>query len=89
MTVFFNAVLILFIIILPFFLFRVVKGPTVFDRLIGLSGITTKSILLLALIGLHFDQLGMYLDLCLGFGLLNLVGALAVGKYLEKKGSYI
>jgi multicomponent Na+:H+ antiporter subunit F len=88
MSLFFDGILVFFIAILPFFLFRVVKGPTVFDRLIGLSGITTKSILLLALIGLHFNQLGMYLDLCLGFGLLNLVGTLAVGKYLEKKGSY-
>lgn len=88
MIVFFNGVLIFLILIMPFFLFRVVKGPTVFDRLIGLSGITTKSIILLALIGIYFDQLGMYIDLCLGFGLLNLVGTLAVGKYLEKEGAH-
>jgi len=69
------------------YLYRTVRGPHLFDRLIGLNGIATKAILILVFIGAVTHQLGMFLDISLGYGLLNLVGALAVGKYLEKRGA--
>jgi len=71
--------------LLPFYLYRAVRGPNVFDRLIGLNAISTKAILMLVLIGASMNQLDMLLDISLGYGLLNLVGGLAVSKYLEKK----
>jgi len=83
---FYLLVLLALSAVVPVFLYLVIKGPQVFDRLIGLSGIFTKSILLLVMIGVYFDQLDMFIDIALGYGLLNLVGSLAVGKYLEKKG---
>ena len=61
-------------LLLPFYLYRVTIGPTVFDRLIGTNGIATKAILLLVLIGVYRGQLDMFLDIALGYGLLNLVG---------------
>ncbi len=72
--------------IIPLYLFRVIKGPDVFDRLIGLNGIATKAILLLLLISAYLGQLDMIIDICLGYGLLNLVGSLAIGKFLEHRG---
>lgn len=72
--------------VIPFFLYRIAAGPDVFDRLIGLNGISTKAVLLLVFIGVYTRQLDMFIDICIGFTLLNLVGAVAVGKYLEKKG---
>lgn len=81
-----NIAVFILIALLPFFLYRAVRGPDVFDRLIGLNGIATKSILLLALIGAAMGELEMFLDISIGYGLLNLLGALAVGKYLEEKG---
>ena len=83
---FFILSLILLAVIIPFFLYRVCRGPSVFDRLIGLNGITTKAILFLLFIGAFQNQIDMFLDIALGYGLLNLVGALATGKYLERKG---
>lgn len=71
--------------VIPVFVYRVVRGPSVFDRLIGLNGISTKAVLLLVLVGAYDRQLDMFLDIALGYGLLNLVGALAVGKYLERR----
>ena len=71
--------------LLPFYLYRAIRGPDVFDRLIGLNGITTKSILILVFIGAFVAQTDMFLDLSLGYGLLNLVGGLATGKYLERR----
>ena len=73
-------------LLIPVYLYRVIKGPNVFDRLIGLNGITTKSILFLLFIGAYRHELPMFIDICLGYAVLNLVGTVAVGKYLEKKG---
>ena len=66
------------------YLIRVVAGPTVYDRLLGLNGISTKAILLVVVIGSLYDRLDMFVDIAVGYSLLNLVGALAVAKYLEQ-----
>ena len=68
------------------YLYRVVQGPTVFDRLLGLNRISTKAIILLVVIGTLYERLDMFVDIAVGYALLNLVGALAVAKYLEHKG---
>lgn len=86
MSYFFAAALIALFCVIPVFVYRVVRGPDMFDRLIGLNGIATKSILFLLLIGAYFGELEMLIDIVLGYGLLNLVGALAVAKYIEQKG---
>jgi multicomponent Na+:H+ antiporter subunit F len=41
---------------------------------------------LLIVIGVYFERVDMFIDISTGYALLNLVGALAVAKYLEKKG---
>ncbi|HSG05850.1 MAG TPA: monovalent cation/H+ antiporter complex subunit F [Nitrospiria bacterium] len=66
--------------------FRVLAGPTVFDRMLGLNGISTKAIILLVLIGTIYERLDMFVDIAVGYAILNLVGALAAAKYLEEKG---
>lgn len=82
---FYILLMVAIAIIIPVFLFRIIKGPTIFDRLIGLSGLSTKAILLLVVIGAHYGQLDMFIDIAIGYGLLNLVSSLATGKYLESK----
>ncbi len=66
------------------YLARVIMGPTLFDRLLGLNGISTKAILLLIVVGSLYHRLDMFVDIAVGYSLLNLVGALAVSKYLER-----
>lgn len=83
---FFLGVLAALALIIPVYLHRALIGPSLFDRLIGLNGIATKAILILIFIGAVVGQLDMFLDMALGYGLINLVGAVATGKYLEKKG---
>lgn len=87
MNAFYLGALTAILTLFPIFLYRAVKGPSVFDRLIGLNGIASKSILLLVLIGAMTGQISMFIDLSFGYGLLNLVGALAIGKYLETRGA--
>jgi multicomponent Na+:H+ antiporter subunit F len=86
MTTFLFFVLVLLAILIGVYLYRVMQGPTIFDRVLGLNGISTKAIILLIAIGVYFDRVDMFIDISTGYALLNLVGALAVAKYLEEKG---
>ena len=86
MKTFLFYVLVLLAILIGAYLYRVLRGPTVFDRVLGLNGISTKSIILLIVIGVYFERVDMFIDISTGYALLNLVGALAVAKYLEEKG---
>ena len=87
MKIFLLYVLIVLAILLAVYLYRVLKGPTIFDRVLGLNGISTKAIILLIVIGVYFERVDMFVDISTGYALLNLVGALAVAKYLEQKGA--
>ncbi len=86
MTTFFLFVSLVLAALIGAYLFRVLKGPTIFDRVLGLNGISTKAIILLIVIGIVFERVEMFIDISTGYALLNLVGALAVAKYLEQKG---
>jgi len=74
------------VILIVVYLYRVIQGPTVFDQVLGLNGISTKAIILLVLIGTIYERVDMFIDLSTGYALLNLVGSLAVAKYLEHRG---
>ncbi len=86
MKIFFLCVLLVLAVLIGAYLYRVLRGPTIFDRVLGLNGISTKAIILLILIGVVFERADMFIDISTGYALLNLVGALAVAKYLEQKG---
>ena len=86
MKIFFFFVLLVLAVLIGVYLYRVLQGPTIFDRVLGLNGISTKAIILLVLIGVVFERVDMFIDISTGYALLNLVGALAVAKYLEQKG---
>jgi multicomponent Na+:H+ antiporter subunit F len=87
MKIFLLYTLVILAILLAVYLYRVLRGPTIFDRVLGLNGISTKAIILLIVIGVYFDRVDMFIDISTGYALLNLVGALAVAKYLEQKGA--
>ena len=86
MKTFLLYVLVMLAMLLGAYLYRVLRGPTIFDRVLGLNGISTKAIILLIVIGVYFGRVDMFIDISTGYALLNLVGALAVAKYLEQKG---
>jgi multicomponent Na+:H+ antiporter subunit F len=79
-------VLITLTVLMLVYFYRVVRGPSVFDRVLGLNGISTKAIVLLVVIGALFDRVDMFVDISTGYALLNLVGALAIAKFLEERG---
>jgi multicomponent Na+:H+ antiporter subunit F len=69
------------IIIIPFY--RVVKGPTVFDRLLGAGAIGTKTLVLILLLGFLFNRLEMFIDIALAYAILNFISSLIIAKYFS------
>jgi len=61
---------------------RAILGPTVFDRVLAGNVVGTLAILLLAVIGFLSGR-PEWLDIGLTYGLLNLIGTLAVLKYFR------
>jgi len=61
---------------------RAILGPTVFDRLLAGNSVGTLAILLLAVIGFLTGR-PEFLDIALTYGLLNLIGTLAVLKFFR------
>jgi len=70
------------LITIALLLARALRGPTVFDRLLGANTIGTCAMLLLAVIGFLTGR-PEFLDLALVYGLLNVLGTVAVLKYFR------
>jgi multicomponent Na+:H+ antiporter subunit F len=78
----FDAAVVLLLATLALLLVRLVRGPTVFDRLLANNTIGTVAVLLLATIGFLTGRPDV-LDLALVYGLLNIVGTIAVLKFFR------
>ena len=87
MNSFFLFVLITLTVLMVVYLYRVVRGPSIFDRVLGLNGISTKAIVLIVVIGTVYERVEMFVDISTGYALLNLVSALAIAKFLEARGA--
>lgn len=61
---------------------RAIKGPTVFDRVLAGNAVGSLSILMLAVFGFLTGR-PEFLDVGLTYGLLNLIGTLAVLKFFR------
>ncbi|ANV99512.1 monovalent cation/H+ antiporter complex subunit F [Bradyrhizobium icense] len=61
---------------------RAIKGPTVFDRVLAGNAVGNLAIVLLAVVGFLTGR-PEFLDVGLTYGLLNLIGTLAVLKFFR------
>lgn len=61
---------------------RAFAGPTVFDRVLAVNAVGTGAMLLLAVLQFLTDRPG-YTDLAIVYGLLNLIGTIAILKFLR------
>ncbi|MFQ5849336.1 MAG: monovalent cation/H+ antiporter complex subunit F [Candidatus Binatia bacterium] len=66
-------------------LIRVVFGPSIFNRIVAINVVGTKTVVMLALIGMIHGRVAMFVDICLAYVLLNFISTLAAAKYLECK----
>ena len=67
-------------------LWRVFRGPTVFDRLVGVGVISTKVLVILLLVGLAWGRFEAFLDIAIGYALLSFIGTLVAARYCERRG---
>jgi multicomponent Na+:H+ antiporter subunit F len=78
----FTAAAVAVIAALGLAIVRAIKGPTVFDRILAGNSVGTLAVLLLAVIGFLTGR-PEFLDVGLTYGLLNLIGSLAVLKFFR------
>lgn len=79
----FAAVTLALLVTLALSLVRAALGPTVFDRAQAANSIGTVAMLLLAVMG-FLNGRPEFLDLAIVYGLLNVIGTIAVLKYFRQ-----
>ncbi|RLF29546.1 MAG: cation:proton antiporter [Thermoplasmata archaeon] len=78
----FMLTLVLLIISIVISLIRVVFGPTVPDRVVGLDTINTLVIASMVIFGAASKEV-IYIDVAIVYALLSFVSTLFIAKYLE------
>jgi multicomponent Na+:H+ antiporter subunit F len=78
----FAAAAVAILVALALAITRAVKGPTVFDRVLAGNSVGNLAIVLLAVVGFLTGR-PEFLDIALTYGLLNLIGTLAVLKFFR------
>jgi len=78
----FSAAAAALLVSLALALARAFLGPTVFDRAQAANTVGTLALLLLAVLGFLTGR-PEFLDLAIVYGLLNVIGTIAVLKYFE------
>lgn len=63
-------------------LYRAVKGPTVYDRILAVNTFGTFSVILIAVYG-FLDGRPEFLDIAMVYALINFVATIAVTKYIK------
>ncbi|OEF97859.1 monovalent cation/H+ antiporter complex subunit F [Desulfuribacillus alkaliarsenatis] len=75
------------VVLILIMLYRVFKGPTVYDRLNGLIVIAADVTILLVLIGYINDRADMFIDIAITYAILGFITFVVLAKYIEIRGS--
>ena len=65
-------------------LYRVVVGPTIIDRILGVNVIGTKTTVLIIIIGTVYKQVDMFVDIALTYALLNFITSIAASRFYQR-----
>jgi multicomponent Na+:H+ antiporter subunit F len=79
------AVLFMAIIIVGS-MYRAIKGPSAADRLVAINVIGTKTIILILMISLLFNE-NYFVDVALVYALFSFVASVVIANYIEELGS--
>ncbi|MBE9532423.1 MAG: cation:proton antiporter [Proteobacteria bacterium] len=63
-------------------LYRGIKGPRVYDRVLSVNVIGTKTVVLIALVGFIYER-PHFLDIAIVYALINFIATIAFLKYRE------
>jgi len=84
MSQLFLGVSIFIILLMILTLVRVIGGPTVLDRIVGVNMIGSKTTVILLLIGLIYENMSMFVDIALAYALLNFIATLGACKFFRR-----
>lgn len=84
MTTFILGVCVVLLIGMLMVLWRALKGPTVFDRILAVNAVGTKTVVLVALLGFFGDP-ALYLDTSLAYALINFLATIAILRYIKHR----
>lgn len=75
------AIIALLAVVISFV--RLLKGPSVTDRLVALDAMTIIVISLIVYLAYFLNRI-IYLDVAIVYGLISFIGVIAVARYLER-----
>ncbi len=84
MEQFFIIVGIVLLILMFMPLYRIVRGPTVISRILGVNVIGTKTTILIILIGTIYGRVEMFVDIAIAYALLNFIASLAAARFFQR-----
>jgi len=85
-NVFFLTVALVILVAVLLSLYRVLLGPHIIDRIVGVNVIGTKTIAVIVLTGYLFDRAELFIDIAFLYALINFIGTLVLSRYFEQKG---
>ena len=80
---FLNTIIILLIAATVLTVIRVIIGPSVWDRMLGLSLVSGKIIIIIVIFS-YISSQAFYLDIGLAFAALGFIGTSSLAKFLRK-----
>lgn len=66
-------------------LYRVVAGPTVIDRILGVNVIGTKTTVVIIIVGTLSGRVEMFIDIGLAYALLNFITTIAAARFFQRQ----
>ena len=63
-------------------IYRAIVGPTVYDRILAVNALGTKTVLLVALLG-FFGEPAFFLDTSLVYALINFIATLGILRFVQ------
>jgi len=75
----------IFVPILIFHFHRIIKGPSVWDRLLGLNLFSINMIILMILYAL-INNIGFLLDIAIIYALLGFISIVFIARFIQRKG---
>ena len=76
------AVALAVLVTMALAVFRSIKGPTVYDRILAVNAFGTLTVVVISVYG-FLSERPEFLDLALVYALINFIGTIAVSKYVE------
>ncbi len=66
-------------------LVRIIIGPTIWDRLLGMNLVTTKIVMAIAVLAVLMNR-SFLIDVAIVYSLLGFIASILIAQFIEKKG---